>query len=72
LTAGLYGDVNGSGGQPNLDDILCLLNGFTSLNACPNGDLAPACSGNDVINLDDILAVLNAFSGGDPCNCSGG
>lgn len=69
-----YGDVNGSGASggaaiPNLDDILCVLQGFSNFDTCMNGDLAPACSGNGFINLDDILAVLASFSGFDPCGC---
>lgn len=69
-----YGDVNGSGASggaaiPNLDDILCVLQGFSNFGACMNGDLAPACNGDGQISLDDILAVLGAFAGGDPCKC---
>lgn len=70
-----YGDVNGSGASdgaaiPNLDDILCVLQGFSSFTACINGDIAPVCTGDGQINLDDILAVLAAFSSADPCNCT--
>src|SRR6185295_4663038 len=37
----LYGNVNCTGPMnPNLDDILCVLSGFASLSACPNGDIA--------------------------------
>lgn len=70
-----FGNVNCSLAQtPNLDDILCVLSGFSNFANCPNGDLAPttgplACQGNDLINLDDILAVLGAFAGQDPCGC---
>lgn len=65
-----YGDVNGSGASggaaiPNLDDILCVLQGFSNFNACMNGDIAPPCAGNELINLDDLLAVLAAYSGVD-------
>lgn len=63
----IYGDVNCSG-LVNIDDILCVLNGFANFASCPNGDLAP-CQGNDFINLDDILAVLGAFAGQNPCSC---
>jgi hypothetical protein len=52
----------------NLDDILCVQNGFSSFANCPNGDVNP-CGGNGIINLDDILAVLAAFSGANPCGC---
>lgn len=67
-----YGNVNclGPAGQTNLDDILCVLGGFGNFTACPNSDIAPACTGNGLINLDDILAVLAAFAGADPCGCS--
>ena len=70
-----FGNVNCSVNQtPNLDDILCVLVGFSNFASCPNGDIAPttgptACQGNDIINLDDILAALAAFAGNDPCNC---
>lgn len=66
-----YGDVNCAGpvNQVNLDDILCVLMGFSNFDSCPNGDIAPACTGNSAISLDDILAVLAAFGGADPCGC---
>lgn len=66
-----YGNADclGPASITNLDDILCVLGGFASFAACPNGDLTPPCTGNNVINLDDILAVLSAFAGNDPCNC---
>ncbi len=67
---GVYGDIaQPQNGIVNLDDILCVLQGFASLSNCPLGDLAP-CGGNGAINLDDILGVLNAFAGSDPC-CGG-
>lgn len=64
---GNYGDVTCNGGLANLDDILCVLSGFSQFSRCPNGDLAPLSSGNGIINLDDILAVLAAFGGNNPC-----
>lgn len=64
-----YGDVNNSS-VPDLDDILCVIAGFGDFLICPNGDLAPACTGDGLIDLDDILAVIDAFGGGDPC-CGG-
>lgn len=67
-----YGDVVApAGGTVNLDDILCVLGGFSSFSACFNGDINP-CGGNGIINLDDILAVLAAFSGANPCGCDSG
>ncbi len=76
-TAVEFGDVNCSGGAATtLDDILCVLSGFTNFANCPNGDIAPttgpfACQGNNAIDLDDILSVLGAFAGVDPCGCTG-
>lgn len=66
-----YGDVQppGGNGVVNLDDILCILSGFSNFPSCPNADINP-CGGNGVINLDDILAVLSAFSGANPCTCT--
>lgn len=64
-----FGNVNCMGpSNANLDDILCVLQGFANFASCFNGDIAP-CGGNNVINLDDILFVLNAFAGGNPCGC---
>jgi len=55
----------------DVDDILCLLDGFANLLLCPKADIAP-CSGNGLVDVDDILAVLDAFSGKpmcpNPCN----
>jgi hypothetical protein len=67
-----FGNVNcrGPANQANWDDILCLLAGFGGFAKCPNGDIHPPCTGNNIINLDDILAELVAFGGGDPCDCS--
>lgn len=66
-----YGDVQPPGGNGivNLDDILCILAGFSNPATCPNADINP-CGGNVIINLDDILAVLGAFSGANPCSCT--
>jgi hypothetical protein len=67
-----YGNVDcmGPPEQANIDDILCVLQGFSNIRHCPNADLHPPCLGNTIINLDDILAVLQAFAGFDPCGCS--
>lgn len=64
----LYGDLAppGGDGSVNLDDLLCVLNGFASFEACPPGDIAP-CFGDGIIDLDDMLAVLSAFSGNYRC-----
>lgn len=68
--AAVYGDVNNDG-DVNLDDILCLLDGFAGVFTCPGVtfddlDIFP-CGGNADINLDDILAVLDAFAGVPAC-----
>lgn len=63
------GDVNCDGNPaPNLDDILCVLGGFSGPAHCPNADIHPSCVGNNVINLDDILVVLRAFGGDQRCD----
>lgn len=65
-----YGNVNGTGPtQPNLDDILCVLQGFANYAACPNANIAPCVGAPPTITIDDILAILAAFSGGNPCGC---
>jgi subtilisin-like proprotein convertase family protein len=65
-----FGDVNASM-MVDLDDILCVLGGFSDASLCPNGDIVPCDDGDGLIDLDDILAVLAAFSGNaacpDPC-----
>lgn len=63
----VFGDTVCNGGV-TLDDILCVLAGFSTFTACPNGDIFP-CGGNGTITLDDILAVLAAFGGANPCGC---
>lgn len=64
----LFGDIQPAFGNctVNLDDILCVLNGFGAFPNCPGGDLVP-CGGNGIVNLDDILAVLAAFGGNYAC-----
>lgn len=66
------GDVNCDCVPTNLDDILCVLGGFSNYAACPNADLHDAsaptlCKSNGIINLDDILRVLATFAGQPPC-----
>ena len=70
-----YGDVfplecNGTG-IVDIDDVVCVLNGFANFAVCPTGDIFPCPSNNGLIDIDDVVAVLNAFAGIDPC-CSGG
>lgn len=64
----VYGDVNESG-NVDLDDLLCVIAGFSDVAACPTADIA-GCEANGVIDMDDILAIIGAFGGVDPC-CSG-
>jgi hypothetical protein len=66
-----YGNVNCSGpSAPDLDDILCALDGFSVFAACPNADIA-GCLGNDVVDLNDIIAVLDGYVGLENfCGCS--
>ena len=61
--------------QPDLDDIVCVLDGFIGGPswpvACPGADLAGVasqCSPDGVIDLNDILGVLDAF-GQAPYTC---
>jgi hypothetical protein len=64
-----FGNVTCDAGNiVNLDDILCVLAGFSSLIRCPDADINP-CGGNGLINLADILDTLNAFGGANPCGC---
>ena len=63
--------------QPDMDDILCTIDGFTHganwADVCPGGDLDPCGVGDGDLDMDDILKVLDAFGGNapcpDPCTC---
>ena len=64
--------------QPDIDDILCTIDGFGAgpnwPDICPDGDLSPcAPNGDGILNIDDILKVIDAFGGNpgcpDPCTC---
>jgi hypothetical protein len=66
-----FGDANASGGAVDMDDILCAIAGFANVAHCPNADVFPFCTGNNVINLDDVMRVVTAFGGADPCGCGG-
>lgn len=78
ITTWRYGDGNNTG-TVTLDDVLCMLNGFSGTFGDPpvnctlyGVDLqGPSCVPNKVISIDDILGVLNAFSGQTtlPPNC---
>ena len=78
----LYGDIAPIFGweddappQPDLDDILCLIDGFGAgpdwATLCAAGDLwdtvSNACGVDGEINLDDIIKVLDAFGGNPAC-----
>ncbi|MEK6675647.1 MAG: hypothetical protein AABZ47_08340 [Planctomycetota bacterium] len=45
----------------DLDDLLCLLQGFVNPLDCAGADLYP-CGGNGLIDVDDLLALLEAFA----------
>jgi len=66
-----YGDVSADG-SVDLEDVICILDGFAGDYRCPFAhlDVAP-CGGDGVIDLDDTKAVLDAFEGTplcpDPC-----
>jgi hypothetical protein len=70
VTTWRYGDTNNSG-QVTLDDVLCVLSGFSGMFGeppwlCSRYALDTHGSGCDpdlAINIDEILAVLNAFAG---------
>lgn len=64
VTTWKWGDANNSG-VVNLDDILCVLSGFSAnfTNCSLYADDLMGTTPNRIINLDDILAVLNAFGG---------
>jgi len=71
FTAGIFGDVDCIGGNVDVGDVLCAIDGFGLFEACPNADIAPNCTGDLTIDVGDILAVIDAFAGIDHCNCSG-
>jgi len=63
----LYGDVVPQSAPVgncvvDLDDLLCVLDGFADPATCPGADLSP-CGGDARVDLDDILAELDAFTG---------
>jgi len=66
---GLFGDIAPPGGDGivDLNDILCVLDGFANQLNCPDADLIPCGGGGDGIDLNDILAVLDAFSADYAC-----
>jgi len=65
----LYGDVHPPGGNGviDVDDLLCVLDGFSGIAPCDALSDIFSCGGNGVIDVDDILAELDAFSGTYAC-----
>jgi len=65
-----YGDVNHDG-RVDVDDILCVLDGFGEFASCPKGDIFP-CQPDGMIDINDIESVSDAVSGNprcpDPCS----
>ena len=65
-------DVNNSGGPTDVDDLICLLNGFADdFVACSryNIDLT-SCEPEGIIDVDDLISLLGAFAN-DPAVCPG-
>ncbi|MEK6676281.1 MAG: proprotein convertase P-domain-containing protein [Planctomycetota bacterium] len=60
-----FGDVDFTG-VVDVDDLLCLFNGFVAVADCARADLSP-CIGDGVIDVDDVISMLAAFVGVDIC-----
>ena len=62
-----YGDADNSG-RVDLDDILCVVDGYSGASQCLQSqlDIYP-CEGDGDVDLDDVIAVLDAFTGNPPC-----
>ena len=69
VTAGVWGDVNGSG-VLDIDDLMCMLDAFSGFYVPPcthrGADLVPPLP-NDLIDVDDMQALLSAFAGDPYC-----
>ena len=68
----LFGDVAPIFGVIDIDDILCILDGFSDIANCPEGDIVGADSvcppfAPNGVDFDDVFAALDAFSGNPPC-----
>jgi RHS repeat-associated protein len=59
----LYGDVYFIEGvcAVDVDDILCVVAGFSDPSLCPEGDIFP-CGGDGLIDVDDLSAIVAAFA----------
>lgn len=68
-----FGDVNADT-NVNLDDLLCVLAGFSGqfTLTCPHErvDMVPCAVKDGLITLDDILASVTAFGGGVSAGCA--
>jgi len=64
----LYGDVRPPAGNclVDVDDLICVLDGFAHHSLCPQADIFP-CEGNGDIDLDDILSILETLEGRPTC-----
>lgn len=56
-----YGD-----GMVEIQDIICLLEGYLDPTRCPRADIAP-CGGDGIIEVADVLILLDAYFGLKPC-----
>jgi hypothetical protein len=64
-TLGVYGDLDGDG-DVDVDDLLCMVYGYSNLSLCPSGDIDP-CKPDGDIDVDDLLAIVFAYGGTYAC-----
>ncbi|MEK6676877.1 MAG: hypothetical protein AABZ47_14630 [Planctomycetota bacterium] len=64
-TCNLYGELQPPGGNclVDVDDLICLLQGFANMLDCPGSDLYPCDGGDGIVDVDDLIAELAAFAG---------
>jgi len=67
------GDISppalGGDGVVDIDDILCVLEGFNfGLPSCSTADVAPCLAPNGIVDIYDNLTVLGAFTGAGCCS----
>ncbi|MEK6676557.1 MAG: hypothetical protein AABZ47_13005, partial [Planctomycetota bacterium] len=60
----LFGDIFPTIGDclVDIDDLVCMLNGFAEPPQCPAADIIPCGQGNGTIDVDDLIALLLAFA----------